>query len=102
VPDWRALAESTLSCETFIDEHSVGRGSAAAVRPLGALALALGRSARRGRPLRAGQLVSTGASTGIHDIRAGQSARIDFGPYGDIRCRAVPAVPLALASGPQE
>ena len=101
VPDWRALAESTLACETFIDGRSVGRGSAAAVGPLEALALALGRSARRGRPLRAGELVSTGASTGIHDIRAGQSARIDFGPYGDIRCRAVPAVPLEQAPGPR-
>ena len=100
VPDWRALAESSLGCETFIDGRSVGRGSAAAVNPLAALALALGRSARRGRPLRAGELVSTGASTGIHDIRAGQAARIDFGPHGDIRCSAVPAVPLA--SGPNE
>jgi len=102
VPNWRDLAEDTLTCETYIDGIEVGRGGAAAVGPLAALALALGRSARRGRPLRAGMLVSTGASTGIHDIRAGQSARIAFGAYGDVRCRAVPAQPRVVAQGPLE
>ncbi len=38
-------------------------------------------------------LVTTGAATGIHDILAGQSARIHFGAAGDLRCHAVPAQP---------
>jgi 2-keto-4-pentenoate hydratase len=42
-------------------------------------------------PLKAGQLVSTGATTGVHDIRAGQSASAMFGGVGEIRCRAVRA-----------
>lgn len=95
IADWRGRDEASLVCETFVDGHSVGRGGAASV-PGGlgaALAFALGRCARRGLPLRAGMLVTTGAATGIHDILAGQSARIHFGAAGDLRCRAVPARP---------
>ena len=46
---------------------------------------------RRGRRLEAGQLISTGAATGVHDILVGQSAAADFGPDGRIECLAVPA-----------
>jgi 2-keto-4-pentenoate hydratase len=94
-PEWRAwreLPEAELVAETFIDGRSVGQGGAAQVQPLEALAAALSVAARRGHPLRAGMLVSTGASTGIHDIRAGQSADCVFGRYGRVRCRAVPLV----------
>ena len=95
IADWRRRDEAGLLCETFIDEKIVGRGGAASV-PGGlgaAFAFALGRCARRGLPLRAGMLVTTGAATGIHDILAGQSARIHFGAAGDLRCRAVAARP---------
>jgi 2-keto-4-pentenoate hydratase len=70
----------------------VGRGSAAAVSggPLTALAFALRVNARRGRPLRAGDFVSTGAATGVHSISAGQSAEAIFTGVGSLRCRAVP------------
>jgi len=92
IADWRGPALESLRCETWIDNRCVGRGGAAALEggPMGALAFALARLARRGRPLRAGDLVSTGAATGIHDIRAGESARVDFGAAGTLHCRAVP------------
>jgi 2-keto-4-pentenoate hydratase len=45
-------------------------------------------------PLRAGMLVTTGAATGIHDIKVGQQARIDFGSWGAIDCHAVAATPM--------
>ncbi len=95
---WRDLPEAELVAETLIDGVTVGRGGAAVVQPLDALATALSIAARRGHPLRAGMLVSTGASTGIHDIRAGQSAVCDFGRYGRVRCRAVPLVATAGAA----
>lgn len=100
IAGWRGQDEAGLRCETFIDGQSVGRGGANSV-PGGlgaALAFALGRCARRGLPLRAGMLVSTGAATGIHDILAGQSARILFGAAGELRCRAVPARPHPQAT----
>jgi 2-keto-4-pentenoate hydratase len=93
IPGWRHTPEADLVCETFIDGVSVGRGGAASVPGglLAALAFALGRCARRGLALRTGALVTTGAATGIHDIRAGQAARVDFGQFGVIDCRAVAA-----------
>ncbi len=92
VPDWRERLMD-LTCETFIDGQSVGKGGAATIPggPLGALAFLLELNARRGRPLKAGDLISTGAATGIHDIVAGQSSRVVFNGVGEILCRAVPA-----------
>lgn len=86
--------DEDLVCETFIDGVSQGRGAAKDLIPGGpieSLRFLLENCARRGRPLTAGQLVSTGAVTGVHEIRIGQSARLTFGPHGEIRCRAVPA-----------
>lgn len=95
IPDWRKQTEDALLCETFIDDRSVGTGRASSIfgGTLAALRFALARCARRGRPLKAGQLVSTGAATGIHDIRAGQHARVEFAGIGTIHCVAVPAQP---------
>jgi 2-keto-4-pentenoate hydratase len=102
IPDWTALPEADLQCETWIEDRCVGRGGAASISGglLGALAFALGRCARRGLPLRAGQLVTTGAATGIHDIRPGEAARIGFGRWGEIHCRAVLAVPVGGPTQP--
>lgn len=93
IADWRPLADSELTCETFIDERSVGRGGAASIPGglLEALAFALTRCARRGHPLKAGMYVTTGAATGIHDITAGQHARISFGRWGSLHCDAAAA-----------
>lgn len=89
----------TLTCETLIDGRLVGSGGAASLHggPLSALAFALGRCARRGRPLKAGDLVTTGAASGIHDIRAGQTAVVRFAGLGEIRCRAVRAQPVGAS-----
>ena len=97
VPDWQTRALESLNCETRIDGAVVGRGNAAAVSggPLSALAFALRCNARRGRPLRAGDLVSTGAATGVNSIRAGQSAEAIFTGIGSLRCRATPMTPVA-------
>ena len=97
VPDWQARSLESLNCETRIDGAVVGRGNAAAVSggPLAALAFALRCNARRGRPLRAGDFVSTGAATGVHSIGAGQTAEAIFTGIGSLRCVAVPMTPVA-------
>jgi len=94
---WRDRALEPLTCETFIEERSVGRGGALSLPggPLAALAFALRRCALRGRPLLKGDLVSTGATTGIHAIHARQQARVRFHGIADLACKAVPAVPQA-------
>jgi 2-keto-4-pentenoate hydratase len=93
VPNWRVQLEGGLSCETFIEGQSVGKGGASTALdgPLDALAFLLGHLAQRGKPLRAGQLVSTGAVTGVHDIRIGQRSRVSFNGSGDILVTAVRA-----------
>jgi 2-keto-4-pentenoate hydratase len=89
--------DEALVFETFIEGVSQGRGKAADIPggPFESLRFLLENTARRGRPLKAGQLVSTGAVTGIHDIRPGQTARVSFGRLGEITCRAMPAGPRA-------
>ena len=91
IPDWRARLMG-LTCETFVDGVSVGVGGAASIPggPLEAVRFLAEVCARRGRPLRAGQLVSTGAATGIHDVTPGQRARVAFDD-GLIECVMVPA-----------
>ncbi len=98
VPEWRRMLgtlEQDLRCETAIDGVVVGSGRASDIAGglVAALRFALARCARRGMPLRAGQLVSTGAATGIHDIRAGQQARVTFDGIGEIPVVAVLAMP---------
>src|SRR5688572_1890758 len=104
IADWRSRDEAAMRCETFIDGTSVGQGSAASISGglLGALAFALSRCARRGYPLKAGMLVTTGAATGIHGIVAGQGSRISFGELGELgelHCDAVSAAASSASEG---
>jgi len=98
IEDWRARSLDSLSCETFVGSRLVGRGGAASISggPLAALAFALNRCARRGRPLVAGDVVSTGASTGIHDICIGEQARVEFAGGVVLHCVAQRALPRGL------
>jgi 2-keto-4-pentenoate hydratase len=102
IDDWRSRDWASLTCATEVEGVLAGRGGALHLPggPLAALAFALNRGARRGRPLRAGMVVSTGAATGIHDILAGQSARLIFDGLGELRARALPALPGALGKAP--
>lgn len=82
-----------LTCTMSIEGAVVGTGGAASIPggPLDSLAFLLNLLHARGRRLEAGQLISTGAATGVHDIIAGQAAVADFGPDGRIACLAVAA-----------
>ena len=92
ITDWRGRL-ANLACVMSLDGAVVGRGGAASIPggPLDSLAFLLNLLHRRGRRLEAGQLVSTGAATGVHDIVAGQTAVADFGSDGRIECQAIPA-----------
>lgn len=98
VPGWRRKlgeGEGALRCSTEIDGVCVGEGGAGEIVGglVAALRFALSRCARRGLPLRAGQWVSTGAATGIHEIRPGQSARVSFEGIDAIHVTAILAMP---------
>lgn len=97
IADWRTRDWASYCCTTWVEGVEVGRGGASFLPggPLAALAFALNRAARRGRPLRRAAVISTGAATGIHDIRAGQSARLVFDGIGELQAHAVEAVARA-------
>ncbi len=98
VPQWRSRPLESLTTETLIEGLSVGRGGASSLPggPLAGLAYALDRCTRLGRPLKRDDVVSSGATTGVHDIRAGQRAQVRFDGIGELVCRAYPATPGAL------
>jgi 2-keto-4-pentenoate hydratase len=87
---WRTTPVERWQCETFVDDVSVGRGHAGVPPggPFESLRFLLELCARRSRPLEAGAWVSTGAITGVHQVVAGQAARVRFEDAGDVLCRA--------------
>ncbi len=91
IDDWRARLDA-IRVETTVAGRRVGEGVGASLPggPMAGLRFLLGHLAERNRPLRKGQLVSSGAVTGVHDILAGQTAVIAFSGCGSIVCRAMP------------
>ncbi len=105
VTDWRNTDWANVEATASIDGARVGQGRASMLPggPLAALVFILNHCAERGRPLREGQWISSGAVTGVHRIEAGQHAVLSFGPFGTLRCRAVTArgeqTPAAVGAG---
>ncbi|WP_206243612.1 2-keto-4-pentenoate hydratase [Novosphingobium terrae] len=88
---WQMLDLASLHCVARIDGEEAGRGDTARL-PGGiwtALTFACAQQARLGRPLKAGDIVCTGALTGMHPLAVGQRAQADFGPLGQVDCLAV-------------
>jgi 2-keto-4-pentenoate hydratase len=79
-----ADAVKAYKARTEIEGQVVGEGGLFTMPggPLKAIAWLAGHLAKRGRPLTKGQLISSGATTGIHDIAAGQTSRVIFSTEG--------------------
>jgi 2-keto-4-pentenoate hydratase len=93
IGDWRSLEE--IPAETRIDDQVVGRGKAIMrPGPFGALLFTLKKCALRGRPLKKGDVISTGMITGVHEIGLGQISSHSFEGFGEVRCCIVRAQPL--------
>ncbi|MBV8036747.1 hypothetical protein [Roseateles sp.] len=91
IANWREL--ESIAVETFIDGQSVGTGKVAIKPgPLGALAFTLNKRAQQGEILRAGDVISTGMITGVHDIRIGQQSRHVFAGAGEVQVQITKAV----------
>ena len=99
VADWRTALRDDLVCRTFVEDVEVGQGRASGIAGglVAALRFALARCAKRGMPLRAGQWISTGAATGIHDVVAGQRARVVFDGIAEILVTMRQARPEGVA-----
>lgn len=95
IRNWRERELDSMGCEAFIEGRSVGTGGAFRLTggPVRSLQFILELAAGRGRPLRAGDVIATGQTTGIHDIEVGETGRVVFGDDGEVVCRAAPAKP---------
>ena len=91
VPDWRSRQFENWPVATLVDGVEVGAGIAAAF-PDGAIGSArflFELMARRGISLVPGQWISTGAVTGVHDARPGQTVEAWFGDEHHLACQLV-------------
>jgi 2-keto-4-pentenoate hydratase len=87
-----------LPCRTWVDGELVGAATPADVpgTPLEAFRFALQVCTARGHALRAGDVVATGAVTGVHDVRPGQSAVLRYGDLFQVEIDVVEALSTAL------
>ena len=86
-PDWRDGPLERLGSRMSIDGVVVGEGSAAKVPggPLAALRYLADHLAGLGLGLAAGDVVLTGMTTGVHPIKPGSSAVVEFPGVAEIR-----------------
>jgi 2-keto-4-pentenoate hydratase len=88
-----AALAGAFDFETSVDGVVVGKANATAIPggPVESLRALLEICCSRGLALPAGTLVSTGAVTGVHVVRAGQAATVTVDGVGTIGCRFVAA-----------
>ena len=98
IADWQTSGFETWPVSTFIDGVEVGTGKATGF-PNGAIGAArflFELMARRGIALEPGQWISSGAVSGVHDARPGQSIEARFADKMQVRCRLVAAAPFPV------
>jgi 2-keto-4-pentenoate hydratase len=98
IADGRTSGFETWPVSTFIDGVEVGTGQATGF-PNGAIGAArflFELMARRGIALEPGQWISSGAVSGVHDARPGQSIEARFADKMQVRCRLVAAAPFPV------
>jgi 2-keto-4-pentenoate hydratase len=95
VADWRSSRFEEWIVSTRIDGEEIGTGRASSF-PSGAIGSAqflFELMAERGIELKPGQWISSGAVTGVHDVRPGQLVEADFGAGFGVRCALTAASP---------
>jgi 2-keto-4-pentenoate hydratase len=87
--DWRGLDLARPPSRVIIDGAEVGRCTTGNTGgdPIRLLVALVNHAAARGKPITAGQVVTTGATTGMHFARPGSLARAEFGDWGAVETR---------------
>jgi len=95
IADWRASGFEQWDVATRIDGAEAGTGRAESFPDgaIGAARFLFELMAKRGIALRAGQWISSGAVTGVHDARPGQIVECRFADRLAVACRLVEARP---------
>jgi 2-keto-4-pentenoate hydratase len=95
IADWSQRPPESLTSATSIDMQLTGEGGAYLLTGgvVRSVQFMLELAAQRGRPLRAGDVIATGQTTGIHQVEPGQVATVRFGggSDGELACRIVAA-----------
>lgn len=86
---WQRLDLCDILVRVEIDDSTVGEATAQTMLdgPLGAVRFLIAHLVARGITSPAGCWVSTGAITGVHEVKPKQHVRATFGTHGDVRCR---------------
>ena len=95
VADWRSSGFEDWVVSTRIDGEEIGTGRASSF-PSGAIGSArflFELLAARGIALQPGQWISSGAVTGVHDVRPGQTVEASFAPGYVVSCSLTAASP---------
>lgn len=84
--EWAKLHDIEISA--FVDELEVARKTAAEMLdgPLGAVRFLLSNLAARDIEAAEGTWISSGAVTGVHPVRPGQTVRAEFAEFGKVSC----------------
>ncbi|MFZ2995873.1 MAG: fumarylacetoacetate hydrolase family protein [Sphingobium sp.] len=95
ISDWRNGRYADQDVATRIDGAVIGTGVAAAFNhgAIGSVRFLLENLIARGIPIEPGWWVSTGAVTGVHQVRPGQRVEADFGRLGTLHCTIIAQEP---------
>lgn len=96
IKNWRSRSLDSMRCSTAVNGREVGSGGAFNLTGgfVRSVQFLLELMARRGRPLRAGDMIATGQTTGIHDIEVSQDGEAEFGNDGSISVKMLAAKPV--------
>jgi len=90
---WREVDLCAVPVRSEIDGVVVGEGSARTMLdgPFGAVRFLLANLSARGFDLTGGLWVSSGAITGVHPVKPGQTFSAEFGEFGKLACKITAA-----------
>jgi 2-keto-4-pentenoate hydratase len=88
IEDWRSAGIVGWPVELSINGEQIGAATAATMLdgPFGAARFLFELSFQRGRPLKPGDWISSGAVTGVHEVRDGDEIEARFGARFVTRC----------------
>ncbi|HNP64545.1 MAG TPA: fumarylacetoacetate hydrolase family protein [Woeseiaceae bacterium] len=91
ITDWRSRTLESLKNTTAVDGEEVGSGGAFNLSGgfVRSVQFLLELTAQRKRPLRAGDVIATGQTNGVHALTAGRISMTDFGDDGQVGVRPV-------------
>lgn len=95
IPDWRNRAFEDWDIVTIVDGRTAGTGRARSFPDgvIGSARFLFELLARRGIAVTAGQWISSGAVTGVHEVSPGQRIEARFGEQYQVACRTLAASP---------